>query len=406
VDDDFFCDVTTIGRMNHKELSSKSRDGVEEVILDDAQDFVALREEWEEIYHNAPLATPFQSWPWLYSWWEFYGEGYELRLVTIRANGILVGLMPLMLERRAGFGRLLFIGTGLTDYQDVLAREGWESQVSEAAVRGLRKIDGWQVADFQQLHPEAVTWSIFEKWAGPRTRLWQDNFPVIEVRPWNELLASLSKNLRSTTRRTLRRAEADGVRCKLASANGVGRAAHDWIVLHREAWEGRDIVPEHLTRRFQSYLETVACRMTAHGLGEISEFWRDEELIISHFLIFGRDFVAEHLIGARQDTLQRYQVSSLCIWDAINVAHSRGSSCLNLLRGEESYKLRWSSGITTNHQAILGRRLAVWAPYSMYHAVLSRTKRYAYSADAPQWTKEVWSKYRILREKIARRPST
>jgi CelD/BcsL family acetyltransferase involved in cellulose biosynthesis len=75
--------------------------------------------------------------------------------------------MPLMLERRAGFGRLLLIGTGLTDYQDVLAREGWERHVSEAAVRSLRQVDGWQVADLQQLHPEAVTWSIFERWAGP-----------------------------------------------------------------------------------------------------------------------------------------------------------------------------------------------------------------------------------------------
>jgi lipid II:glycine glycyltransferase (peptidoglycan interpeptide bridge formation enzyme) len=115
----------------------------------------------------------------------------------------------------------------------------------------------------------------------------------------------------------------------------------------------------HLTWKFRSYQETAACRMTADGLGSISEFWRDEEVVISHFLIFGRDFVAEHLVGARQDALQRYQVSSLCMWDAINVAQSRGSACLNLLRGEESYKLRWCSEITTNHQAILGRRQAV-----------------------------------------------
>jgi hypothetical protein len=69
----YFCDVPIIRRMNHKDRSSKSCGGCEEVILDDAQDFVALREEWEELYRNAPAATPFQSWPWLYSWWEFYG---------------------------------------------------------------------------------------------------------------------------------------------------------------------------------------------------------------------------------------------------------------------------------------------------------------------------------------------
>jgi CelD/BcsL family acetyltransferase involved in cellulose biosynthesis len=378
------------------------RDTSEIVVLEATQDFALLEEEWEDLYRNAPLATPFQSWAWLYSWWENYGEGYELRLVTIRDDGLLVGLMPLMLERRGGFGRLLFVGTGPTDYQDVLAREGWESRVSEAGVRALRQIDGWQVADLQQLPPAAATWTIYEEWAGPRTRVWQDNFPVIDVRPWDEVLMSLSKNLRSTTRRTLRRAEADGVRCELAGADAVGRAARRWIALHREAWQGRNIVPEHLTKRYQSYLETAACRMTARGLGGISEFWRDGEVIGSHFLVFGREFVAEHLIGARQEALQHYQLSSLCIWDAMNVARSRNSLYLNLLRGEEAYKLRWSSRVCTNYQVILGRRLAVWIPYLGYHALLSRAKRYAYSDDAPQWTKGAWSTYRMLRDKLSR----
>jgi hypothetical protein len=307
-----------------------------------------------------------------------------------------------MLQRRGGFARLLFVGTGPTDYQDILAREGWESKVSRAGVQALRQMDGWQVVDLQQLRPEAAAWSIFEEWAGPRTRVWQDNFPVIDVRPWDEVLMSLSKNLRSTARRTLRRAEADGIRCELAGADDVGQAARRWIALHREAWQGRNIVAEHLTPRFQSYLEAAAYRMTVRELGGISELRRNGEVIISHFLVFGRDFVAEHLIGARQEALQRYQLSSLCIWDAMNVARSRNSSCLNLLRGEEAYKLRWSSGITTNYQVILGRRLALWVPYSVYHALLSRAKRYAYSEDAPPWTRKAWSMFRILRDKLAR----
>jgi hypothetical protein len=372
------------------------------VVLDNTQALAALEEEWDDLYRHSPLATPLQSWAWLYSWWEFYGKGYELRLVTIRCDGLLVGLMPLMLQRRGGLGRLLFIGTGLTDYQDILAREGWESRVSEAGVRALRQMAGWQVADLQQLRSEAAAWGIFEGWAGPRTRIWQDNFPMVDVKPWDELLMSLSKNLRSTTRRTLRRAEADGISCELADTDAVGQAARRWIALHREAWQGRNIVPEHLTKRFQSHLETAACRMTVRGLGGISEFWRDGEVIVSQFLVFGREFVAQHLMGARQEVLQRYQLSSLCIWDANNVAHSRNSPYLNLLRGEEAYKLRWASEVIPNYQVILGRQLAVWAPYAAYHALLSRAKKLAYLDDAPQWTKRALSMYRILRDKLTR----
>ena len=310
--------------------------------------------------------------------------------------------MPLMLERRGAFRRLLFVGNGLTDHQDILVREGWERQVIAAGMRVLRQIDGWQVADLQQLRPEAVAWSIFESWEGPRTRVWQDNFPVIDVRPWDEVLASLSRNLRSTVRRTLRRAEADGVRCELAGVGEVERASHRWIVLHREAWRGRDIAPEHLSRRFESHLETAAFRMTVRGLGGVYEFWRDGEVIISHFLLFGRDFVAEHLPGARQDALQRYQLSSLCIWNAMNVADGRASSYLDLLRGEEDYKLRWSSRVVPHYRVILGRRRILWGPYAGYQALHSWGRRYVASEGAPSWIKKVANGYRILRHRVTR----
>ncbi len=82
-----------------------------------------MEEEWNELYRNAPLATPFQSWAWLYSWWEFYGEDCQLRIIAVRDGHLLVGLAPLMLQRRWGFGRLLFVGgceIDITDYLDIL----------------------------------------------------------------------------------------------------------------------------------------------------------------------------------------------------------------------------------------------------------------------------------------------
>src|SRR5918997_5263344 len=79
-------------------------------VVKDSRGFAALEEEWEDLLRQCPHATPFQSWAWLYSWWEHYGEGYELRLITVRHEGLLVGIIPLMLERRWGFGKLLFIG--------------------------------------------------------------------------------------------------------------------------------------------------------------------------------------------------------------------------------------------------------------------------------------------------------
>jgi CelD/BcsL family acetyltransferase involved in cellulose biosynthesis len=369
-------------------------------VLRSAGEFAALEEEWEDLYHDCAQATPFQSWAWLYSWWESYGEDYDLRLVTVRdGRGLLVGVAPLMLKSRLGFSKLLFVGTGPTDYLDVLIREGWEDQVSEVLVRTLGEIDSWQVADLQQLRPDAAAWGIRRYWDRPQLRLWQDSFPVVDVRPWDELLQALSSNLRSTARRSVRRFEADGGRRELAGVDDAEVAAKRLVHISREQWRERwlETYPEHWTSRSEALIVAAARRMTARDMGGISEFWRDGEVIISDFWVSGRDFIGTYMLGAGREALQRYQWSSLYIWDALNIARSKACGYVVLLRGEEPYKLRWSSRISSSHRLILGRNLASWAPYVGNHALRLKAKRYVRSESAPQWVGGALTEFRTLR---------
>jgi CelD/BcsL family acetyltransferase involved in cellulose biosynthesis len=369
-------------------------------VLRTAGEFAALEEEWEDLHRQCPRATPFQSWAWLYSWWEAYGEDYELRLVTVRdGRGLLVGLAPLMLKYRFGFTKLLFVGTGPTDYLDVLIRERREDQVSEVLARTLGEIDSWQVADLHQLRPGAAAWGICRHWDGPQLRVWQDSFPVVDVRPWDELLQSLSSNLRSTVRRALRRFEADGGRCELAGVDDAEAAAKRLVTISREQWQDRwlETGPEHWTSRSESLIVAAARRMAARELGGISEFWQDGEVIISDFWVSGRDFIGTYMLAASPEALQRYQWSSLYIWDALNIARTKNCGYLDLLRGEEPYKLRWSSRVSPSHRLILGRNLASWAPYAGYHTLRSRARRYVQSESAPRWIGVAIPEARVLR---------
>jgi CelD/BcsL family acetyltransferase involved in cellulose biosynthesis len=141
----------------------------------------------------------------------------------------------------------------------------------------------------------------------------------------------------------------------------------------------------------------AARRMTARELGGISEFWQDGEVVISDFWVSGRDFIGTYMLGASREALQRYQWSSLYIWDALNIARSKNWSYLDLLRGDEPYKLRWSSRVSPSHRLILGRNLAFWAPYAGYHALRSKARRYVRSESAPRWIDGAITESRILR---------
>jgi CelD/BcsL family acetyltransferase involved in cellulose biosynthesis len=370
---------------------------IEVEVIEDSRGFAALEEEWEDLHRHCPRATPFQSWAWLYSWWEFYGDDYELRLVTVRDGGLLVGIVPLMLKPQMGFGTLLFIGTGLVDNLDMLARDGWEGKVSEAGVRVLKQMRSWRVADLQQVRSDAAAWGMFRRWDGHRTDIQQDGCPIIDVQPCDDLFALLSRNLRSTVRRALRRAEADGVRSELASVADAEQAARRLVSLHRKAWQGKDIVPEHLTRRFEAYIIAAARRTITRGSGGISEFWRNGEVVISYYWVSKEDSLGIYVLGASPEAIQRYQWSSLLIWDALNMVRNKNARYLDLLRGEEPYKLRWSSRVIPTHRMILGRRRFFWLPYAAYQVSYARARRYANSGDAAPWIKSAADRYRALR---------
>ena len=375
-------------------------------VLRNTADFASLHAEWDELYESCPRATPFQSWAWLYSWWGVYGEGrYELRLVTVReAGGLLVGLLPLMVHR----GRLLLVGGDLmTPYKDVVVREGWEEEVARAGAQALKGLGGWRVADLQELRPEAAAWDVFGEWEGLKTSVPTTGYVLIRAHSWEGLLSSLSGNLRGSARRTLRRAEQDGVRCEPASSEDAERAARRLVALHRELWRGRRIAPEHLTARYEAFMAVAARRMTARGIGRISEFRRDDAVVASQFLVFDKDFAGVYVIGASQEASRRYLFMALCNWDAMNVAGSKGSAYVSWMDGTSRDKLRWASEVVTSRRAILGRRRAFWVPYAgyyilrdRYNALRSEAQRYVHSDDAPRWIKRATERYYALQSSI------
>ena len=358
-------------------------------IVQDLEQFTLLEKEWDDLYRSAPGVTPFQSWAWMYSWWESYGEGYELRIVVVRDDADrLVGLVPLMRERRWGLGRLLFIGTRMNDYQDILVREGWLGVVGGTVRSALRRMEGWLAADLHQLRPGSVGWIILQQWDGPRTWIRHEGSPLVEVKPWEELVASLSKNQRSTTRRALRRAEADGLRVEPVGPEDATAAARRLVALHRELWQGRNMTDEHSTQRWASFIEAAARRVLSSGLGEISEFRRDGEVMMTFFWLVGPGFVGFYHSGVGQEALARYQWNALLVREGVEVARRWSASHVDLLRGEQDYKMQWASAVIESRRVVLGHSAVLWAPYAAYWHAYTGLVRYVLSPQCPSWIRQ------------------
>ena len=311
----------------------------------------------------------------------------------MRDGALLVSLIPLVLKGRWFFRRLLFFGKD--DQLDLLARRGWETEVCEAGVEALRQMDGWHVATLRDTSPDAAAWGIFRQWDGPRSHTGIGSHMWIESKPGDELLMSLRKSLRSSVRQALRRADEDVIRCSPARAEDAEQAARRLVTLHRELWQGRSIVRERLTARFETFIVAAARRNTTRDLGTILEWWRNGKLMLSVFLVYGNEIVHVYLVGASQEARQRLQWSSLWIWEALNIARSRNCAYISLDRGWEPYKMRWAPKEVPYYQITLARSPVIlrsylaycYLYYSLYPSLRSKAAEYGKLYVTLRWIK-------------------
>jgi CelD/BcsL family acetyltransferase involved in cellulose biosynthesis len=364
-------------------------------VIGSERHFRALSGEWDTLFKGAPRATPFQSWSWLSAWWSAYGDSRVLRVITVRRGGQLVGVLPLMLDRRLGRARLGFIGTGLSDHLDGLVLEGMEDEVVAAWVRALRALGGWTVVDLHEVRPDAVVWGLYERWS-LAVAIPQSTCLERQASSWDELLAPMSARARKAMRRSVRAAERAGVAAHRVTGADVGPAVVSLLADHRAQWVGRStpITEEHLSDRFETFLREAVVGMAQRDRAALFEFRDADETVARVLFLVGHDYVGYYLYGASPRALEEFHVTALLMHVAVELAGSRQVRTINFLRGDEAYKRRWAPEAHTSHRLVLGRARPSWVAVAGYRSLRAEAVGYVRSEASPPWLEQTFDRLR------------
>jgi CelD/BcsL family acetyltransferase involved in cellulose biosynthesis len=297
---------------------------------------------------------------WQRAWWRHLGQG-RLRLWTLRRNGRLIALAPLVLRRHLGvpLRELVFCGTGVSDYLDVICRR---QDAEEAGRRLLQDLTEqrreWDLVDFQQLRESSplLRVEIPEMLRGRTLR--QEPCPGVPLPgSWEAFAAGLGKKLRSNIgyyERLMRR-EFEVTFATAAAEEELEESVEALFRLHQRRWHGRGLPGAFAGKRVRAFHREVARRCRDRGWLRLHTLRLNGRLEAALYC-FAHGGSGYYYLGGFEPALARYSPGTVLTAHAIREAIREGAREFDFLRGDEPYKYVWNASDRWN------RRLVLWKP--------------------------------------------
>jgi CelD/BcsL family acetyltransferase involved in cellulose biosynthesis len=222
--------------------------------IDTPAAFAALREDWNALARRSEVDHAFMRHEWFAAWLQHLPWRGELRILTARRDGRLVGAAPLGLVRTRRRGltvRLLtFLQSGISPRCHFLVDRDEDPR---AVFAGLWSIEGWDLAELQGLAAASpLTGRLVDYLQGRGTCVVEaGGLSPYQDMPdsWEAFEKTRSKGFRKRFRNSYNRCrKAEGYELvKIDTAEGLDAAFPEMLEISRNSWKaegGTDLVTQ------------------------------------------------------------------------------------------------------------------------------------------------------------------
>jgi CelD/BcsL family acetyltransferase involved in cellulose biosynthesis len=346
------------------------------VVITDLAELRSYETEWRELAERRGNA--FLTPEWFWSWMDSYRESVEPAVAaTHRADGSLLGLMPLVVATTGRPRTLRFAGAAFADHLHPVCLPEDEARVASAAAAALTTTTGrWTLAVLDNIDTDSRWCQAFVSApAVVGVSAYRDSvLPAIEFGPggWDAYLTASSRNFREQARRLPRRLErVHRVSYRrTADESELDRDMRTFFALHDERWSARG----------GSSLKGARARIFLHHFARsaLGRGW-----LRLWFLELDDVAVAAWYGWRVGDTYGYYQAGFDPKWSHMKVGfvlmvhtvHSaidEGAGRYDMLLGDEAYKSRFGNTVRPVHTVTLSNsqpaRIAAAAEAMLWRA--------------------------------------
>jgi len=323
-------------------------------ILKKTPDFSALKMEWIELLKDTNNDNMFLTWEWMYTWWIYFCNGRELYLITVRLDGKLIGIAPLVararnLKRGELFRSLEFIGSGDvgSDYLSLLLRKGHEQKATDAITDCLVRQN--LILDFSRFDQNSLTMNaLIEKlhshgWKSTRTTSTVSPYINLESYNWDTFIASRGRSHRANVRKRLKTLN-DEFRVTFEKVNSDERRSkslQQLIAWHLTRWQGKGGSTALHSKALLQFHEEFSRLALERGWLRLFMLWLDARPAVSMYCFsYGNKYLF-YQMGFDQSLLN-YSVGLVGTALAIQAALTEHATEYDFLHGDEPYKYLWT----------------------------------------------------------------
>lgn len=332
-------------------------------IVNAAEDFESLREDWHKVVLQSASSSVFLTWEWLYTWWIHFGDLRSLSIVLFsEPQGDLVGIAPLYIRaKRSIIGpinilSLLGSETVASDYLDFIIVEGREREVLKSFFEYLDKDRSWELIELKDIPLASVNLPLFEPFVSNKGYSLHQSVkgvcPFIALpKRWEDFIEGLQtkkiKRLEGYIKKLKR--EVGFEFHKGLIDDSLEKTMGAFLELHLHRMRATNRVTHFSGEHFLRFHLDVAARFLRRGW---LTFYRlvVEGKTVSILYCFNYNDCLYFYNSGMDMNWSRYKVGNILFYFAIKDCIEKGLEGFLFLRGDEAYKYFWTK---SEHKAAL-----------------------------------------------------
>ncbi|UCC80208.1 MAG: GNAT family N-acetyltransferase [Candidatus Zixiibacteriota bacterium] len=329
-------------------------------IVDDIAAFARLKPIWNDLLRQSRNYNIFISFEWLYSWWQVFGEGRRLYILLVRSDDEIVGIAPLMRSPGAKKTVIEFIGTPDNDYSDFILSGESENIVNKIISYLLERKWDWSVLNLSQIPDSSPTISILEgitdSWKNKCFIRQGDLCPTYIYEGSDEKRGEFSVKISRRHKPKINYFKKNGEPeiHYIGDPEKIERRLTDFYTFHINRWRGTNTPSNFTQKRYRDFYSGLI-----RELGSEKRIFLMEMIYNSRPVSFYLGFNFETVVYLYTPTYnvyyRKYSPGEIIHYYILEYFIRNGFNEVNLGRGGEPYKYRFSNKIRSNYRVTMYR---------------------------------------------------